>query len=255
MGWKSKVAAVSLSTWALICAPSWAAESDPLNLPAPERSKPVAVDSGSYLLKTLIALAVVVLIIWVAYKLLKKLNLRASSSGRGPAVEVVSRTQLDREMAIYVLRLGSQISVVSKAGSGSTVLSSMSEEEALGLGLLSSVNESDQRLKSVFQELRSRMGSRTSSAAPAAVDALLGEELDMYVGDSGPATVDELLASTPAAADSEPGLSAEGSTPAASDSKSELWAEGDPVHVDDLLPGSSLNISLTDESHDSEERS
>lgn len=184
MGWKVRI--VSLCLVGLLCAPAsaWAAsEQQPLNLPPKQQSTPPTVDAGGMLLKTVIALAFVVLIIWVVYKLMKKLNFRTSSSGGGPAVEVLSRTQLDREMAIYVLRLGSQISVVSKSGNSSAVIRQMSHEEAEQLGLLKSVNPSDQRLKVVLGELKQRLRpSPEGEAQP--IDELLAEK---------PVTVDELM--------------------------------------------------------------
>ena len=185
---------LGLLAWASLASPALAAEDQAVNLPDTQTTKAPTVDAGSTLLKTILALALVVGIIWVAYKLMKKFNFRTSSSGHGPAVEVISRTQLDRDMSVYVLRLGSQVSVVSRSGSGSSVLRTVNQEEAEQLGLMSSVNETDQRLKTALLEIKARIKPGAKTASQGSVEELLEDpDLDLMVGDQGLATVDELL--------------------------------------------------------------
>lgn len=186
MGWKSKIGIAAISAWVALVSPAIAAspESQPLRLPDPSAGKPPVVESGGMFVKTLLALAFTLLVIWVVYKLMKRLNFRTRSSGSGPAVEVLSRTQLDKEMSVYVLRLGNQVSVVSRSGSGSSLIRQMSQEEAEGSGLLASVNPSDQRVKTVLSEIKSRL--RPAPPLPP-------EQVDLLLGDTQNLTVDQLL--------------------------------------------------------------
>lgn len=197
MGWKSKIGVAAILAWAALASPALAVspENQPLKLPEPTTGKPPAVESGGMFVKTLLALAFTLLVIWVVYKFMKRINFRTRSSGSGPAVEVLSRTQLDREMSVYVLRLGEQVSVVSRSGSGSSVISEMSEQEARQAGLLASVNPSDQRVKTVFSELRSRFRP-APPLPPEQVDFLIGEEnltVDQLLAEQDTWTVDDLL--------------------------------------------------------------
>jgi len=198
MGFSVKILLISAAFW--VAGVSTAAADKPLNLPRSENKAPVAIDNGSLLLKTTLALAFTVFVIWVLSKVIKRSTSQKIKGGRGPAVEVLSRTALDKEMTVYVLRLGNQISVVSRSGSGSTLLRQISLQEAEEIGLLSSVSDQDQRAVTVAKELVARFRSQPARAVqvPQDVESLLADQ-DIDLHDAGsllaaqPLTVQQMM--------------------------------------------------------------
>ena len=74
------------------------------------------------------------------------------------------------------------------------MLRTVDQEEAEQLGLMSSVNETDQRLKTALLEIKARIKPGAQNSSQGSVEELLEDpDLDLMVGDQGLATVDELL--------------------------------------------------------------
>ena len=163
---------------------SVAAQDNKLNLPKPTGENTPRIDSGGMILQMIFALGITVLVIWLVYKALRVWN-RKSSGGikNSAAVEVLSRTEIDRDMTVYVLKLGDTVSAVSRTSQGATLLKEMSLEEAQRDGLTTSINPSSQSIVSVFNELK----RRRSRPAGEPID------IDSIIAEAQPAKVDELL--------------------------------------------------------------
>ena len=188
------VRAKHLSPFLLLCSiglllPSGAlaaSENDALQLGKTSGSQAPQVNSGGLFLQMALALAITIGVIWLVYRGLKLWNKRSSGgTQQSAAVQVISRTEVDRDMTVYVLQLGDTVSVVSRTSQGSTLLREMSREEAEIDGLHTSVNPVSQSLGSVLGEVRARFSKGTDSLETANVEDLLGEKT---------LTVDDLLA-------------------------------------------------------------
>ena len=178
------IALLILSAW-----PSTAlaaSEKDKLQLGPTSGSQAPHVDSAGLFLQMFLALAVTIGVIWLVYRGLKMWNKKSSGgTSQSPAVQVISRTEVDRDMTVYVLQLGDTVSVVSRTSQGSTLLREMSREEAEIDGLHTSVNPVSQSLGSVWGEMRARLAKDKSPSEAVSVEDLLGEKT---------LTVDDLLA-------------------------------------------------------------
>ena len=96
MGFSVKILLISAAFWAAGVSTAAAAADTPLDLPRSETKAPVAIDNGSLLLKTTLALAFTVFVIWVLSKVIKRSTSQKMKGGRCPAVELLSRTALDK---------------------------------------------------------------------------------------------------------------------------------------------------------------
>lgn len=163
-----------------------ASENTPLKLGKTSGSEAPHVSSGGVFLQMALALAITILVIWLVYRGLKLWNKRSNGgTQQSAAVQVISRTEVDRDMTVYVLQLGDTISVVSRTSQGSTLLREMSREEAEIDGLHTSVNPVSQSVGSVIGELRSRFAKDNKELPTVSVEELLDEKMT---------TVDDLLA-------------------------------------------------------------
>lgn len=158
---------------------SWAAgENTKIDLGKTSGSEAPQMNSGGLFLQMALALAVTVGVIWLVYRGLKIWNKRSQGGGQqSPAVQVISRTEVDRDMTVYVLQLGDTVSVVSRTSQGSTLLRELSREEAEFDGLHKSINPVKQSVGSVLGELRARMSKPKESQPPVRVDDLLEDEV------------------------------------------------------------------------------
>jgi flagellar biogenesis protein FliO len=162
-------------------------ENAPLKLGKTSGGNAPHVSSGGLFLQMALALAITIGVIWLVYRGLKLWNKRSSGgTQQSAAVQVISRTEVDRDMTVYVLQLGDTVSVVSRTSQGSTLLREMSREEAEIDGLHSSINPVNQSLGGVIGEVRSKFSAKKkNSQPPVSVEELLGEDT---------LTVDDLLA-------------------------------------------------------------
>jgi flagellar biogenesis protein FliO len=158
--------------------------SPPLKLGKPSGSESPHINSSGIILQTFIALIFTVFVIWAIYRGLKFWNSKGGGKAKqSSAVEVLSRTEVDRDMTVCVLRLGNTVSVVSRTSQGSTLLKEMSLFEAEAAGLTTSVNDSNQNVVHFIKELKERR--RNKASEPVQIDQLLE--------DTQPLHVDELI--------------------------------------------------------------
>ena len=161
-----------------------AAPSPQLDLTKTSGNQAPHIDSGGIILQTFLALLFTVFVIWVIYRGLKFWNSKGGSKAKhSSAVEVLSRTEVDRDMTVCVLRLGDTVSVVSRTSQGATLLKEMTLSEAAQDGLTASVNDSNQNIIKFIKEIKGRSRSKTSTPMP----------IDQLLASSQPLSVDDLM--------------------------------------------------------------
>lgn len=175
---------------------AWAAE-EKLDLSKASGQSAPEINSGGMILQMVLALGFTVLVIWVVYRGLKLWNNKSPKGVKdSAAVEVLSKTEVDRDMTVYVLKLGDTVSAVGKTSQGTTLLKEMSMEEAVADGLASSINPSSQSVASVWNEIRKRHQSRKTKSEPIDIESILQETQPSRVEDllkEQPLTIDQLL--------------------------------------------------------------
>lgn len=136
-----RLTALLLSLTALACWPTAAAarpkDTTPLNLPS---SSPEPASSGvgaGTFVRTLVALIAVLGIVWIVYRAMKFLaGQQQSGPGRAAEVTLISHSQLDKQLGIYVVRVGDVVQTIAVgSGQAPTVTRTLTSVEARAEGL------------------------------------------------------------------------------------------------------------------------
>lgn len=145
----------------------------PLDLPA-EGKEPASLDGGAMLLKTGMALAITIGVIYCLYRALKLMGDKTPGQRSG-AITVLSRTRIDKELQVLILAAGDRVIVVGRTQHGLQSLENISREQAEQQGLTSSVDDdADHRLRGVLTDITARL--KPQKPAARSIDELLDGE-------------------------------------------------------------------------------
>jgi len=112
-------------------------ESTPLNLPADGGAKKVTgASSGGSLVRTIVGLAIVLLVIYGVAWVLKQLKASKEERLRGSGIESAAVVPLGPNRALHLVRAGRELVLLGVAEHGVTPIRTYSEEEALELGII-----------------------------------------------------------------------------------------------------------------------
>jgi len=165
------------------------ADKTPLNLPDDSSDgKTTSLDGGSMILRTLVGVAITVLIIYVIYRVMKAFKGRAHAAGRNPAIEVLSRTHADKDLIVYTIRSGDSVAVVGRTQHGIQIIERMSLTDAERHGLTKSVGSAPKQTMSQMWQgllpkvkeayLYARKGQKPQQAAQQMGQPVLISELE-----------------------------------------------------------------------------
>lgn len=148
-------------------------DQQPLNLPEDGSAQATDFNIWAMLFRTVVAMALTVGVIFLVYKFFKSMHSRPGLAGRGPALECMSRTVVDRDLTLYVLRNGEQVTLLARSSHEMKILRQISCQEAEEQGLTKSVEPASQNfklnLKEAKQKLetlsRQRFGTRSKTGA------------------------------------------------------------------------------------------
>lgn len=112
-----------------------AGENTPLKLDA-ENGAQAAAGGGGSLVRTIVGLAVVLLVIYGLHWVLKQVKSSRDGRAAGNGLAPVASLPLGSNRSVHVVRAGSEVLVLGAAEHGVTPLRAYSEDEALRIGLI-----------------------------------------------------------------------------------------------------------------------
>jgi flagellar protein FliO/FliZ len=112
-------------------------EDKPLNLPSPDSARALgsAGSSGGSLVKTFLALGVVVAVIYGLYWILKQVKKSREERSHGSGLHVEATVALGPNRSLNLVRAGRELVLVGVAEHGVVPIRTYTEEEADALGL------------------------------------------------------------------------------------------------------------------------
>lgn len=168
----------------------------PLNLPEDGSAQATDFNVWAMLFRTVVAMALTVGVIFLVYKFFKSMHSRPGIAGRGPALECMSRTVVDRDLTLYVLRNGEQVTLLARSSHEMKILRQMSCQEAEEQGLTKSVEPASQNFKLNLREAKQKLEQlskqRFGTRGQAAIESQ-GSQAEPAVVEEQPRSVDELL--------------------------------------------------------------
>lgn len=111
-------------------------ENTPLNLGSDTTAQTAHAASGGGIVRTIVALLVVVAVIYAITWLLKKVKSAKETTASGTSLESLATLPLGTNRALHLVRAGSEVVLLGSAEHGVTPIRRFSEAEALELGLL-----------------------------------------------------------------------------------------------------------------------
>jgi len=114
----------------------------PLPAPSPPRTIPRGSSEWTGWIRTLVALAVVIALIFVARLILRRFGGGARGGPRGKVLEVLARTSTSARHQLLVVRMGERIVLIGQGPSGMTALSEITEADEISR-LLSAAGKGD----------------------------------------------------------------------------------------------------------------
>jgi flagellar protein FliO/FliZ len=125
-----------LTTPAFILAVAGNGENTPLNLGSGSTAHTAHAASGGGIVRTIVALLVVVAVIYAITWVLKKVKSTKEATVSGTSLESLATLPLGTNRALHLVRAGSEVVLLGSAEQGVTPIRRFSEAEALQLGLL-----------------------------------------------------------------------------------------------------------------------
>ena len=112
-------------------------EDKPLNLPSPDSARALgsAGSSGGSLVKTFLALGVVVAVIYGLYWILKQVKKSREERSHGTGLHIEATVPLGPNRSLHLVRAGRELVLVGVAEQGVVPIRTYTEEEADALGL------------------------------------------------------------------------------------------------------------------------
>jgi flagellar protein FliO/FliZ len=111
-------------------------ENTPLNLGSPGTAQTAHTASGGGILRTIVALLVVVAVIYAITWVLKRVKSAKEATASGTSLESLATLPLGPNRALHLVRAGGEVVLLGSAEHGVTPIRRFSEAEALQLGLL-----------------------------------------------------------------------------------------------------------------------
>jgi flagellar protein FliO/FliZ len=111
-------------------------ENTPLHLGSDTTAQTAHAASGGGIVRTIVALLVVVAVIYAITWLLKKVKSTKETTASGTSLESLATLPLGTNRALHLVRAGSEVVLLGSAEHGVTPIRRFSEAEALQLGLL-----------------------------------------------------------------------------------------------------------------------
>jgi flagellar protein FliO/FliZ len=111
-------------------------ENTPLNLGSPGTAHTAHAASGGGLVRTIVALLLVVAVIYGITWLLKKVKSAKEATASGTSLESLATLPLGPNRALHLVRAGTEVVLLGSAEQGVTPIRRFSEAEAIELGLL-----------------------------------------------------------------------------------------------------------------------